>query len=361
MSGPFQTSPLSIIPKPGQPGKFRLVQNFSFPIIPNDRFPFPAINSYINPCNFPATWGKFSIVFLLTSCLPPGSEVATQDVAEAYRTVPLHPSQWPAAIVRTSPTHGCIDTCAAFGATPSAGIYGHVADAAAEIMRFHGISPLDKWVDDHIFFRVQLTHLTEYNNDRIAWHSEINQHSLQHQGGRIWFQGTQLQDGSHEEFNEDCSQPIANHAHASPRSDHDALFTYALSDINALSDELGIPWETSKDQPFAHSTIYIGFIWNLQDKTVSLTPTKLEKYLRAIDEWNARATHTLEDVQKIYGKLLHTASLIPAGRAYLTGFERMMAVCGKKPFLPHHPDKAIKDDLLWWRHIISTGKASCLI
>ena len=32
---PFQTSPLSIIPKPGQPGKFRLVQNFSFPIIPN--------------------------------------------------------------------------------------------------------------------------------------------------------------------------------------------------------------------------------------------------------------------------------------------------------------------------------------
>jgi hypothetical protein len=30
--GPFQSSPLSIIPKPGRPGKFRLVQNFSFPI-----------------------------------------------------------------------------------------------------------------------------------------------------------------------------------------------------------------------------------------------------------------------------------------------------------------------------------------
>ena len=29
--GPFQTSPLSLIPKPGHPGKFRLVQNFSFP------------------------------------------------------------------------------------------------------------------------------------------------------------------------------------------------------------------------------------------------------------------------------------------------------------------------------------------
>ena len=50
-----------------------------------------AINSYMNPHNFPATWGKFSMVFLLASCLPPGSEVATQDIAKAYQMVPLHP------------------------------------------------------------------------------------------------------------------------------------------------------------------------------------------------------------------------------------------------------------------------------
>lgn len=29
--GPFQSSPFSIIPKPGRPGHFRFVQNFSFP------------------------------------------------------------------------------------------------------------------------------------------------------------------------------------------------------------------------------------------------------------------------------------------------------------------------------------------
>ena len=32
--GPFQSSPLSLIPKPGCPGKLRLIQNFSFPIKP---------------------------------------------------------------------------------------------------------------------------------------------------------------------------------------------------------------------------------------------------------------------------------------------------------------------------------------
>ena len=38
-----------------------------------------------------------------------------------------------AAVVRTAHSQGCIDTCLAFGASPSAGVYGHVADAAAEI------------------------------------------------------------------------------------------------------------------------------------------------------------------------------------------------------------------------------------
>jgi len=150
--GPFQTSPLSLIPKPGRPRKFRLVQNFSFPSTPNSTHPSPSINSAINADKFPTTWGKFSTVYLLAARLPQGSEAATQDVAEAYRTIPLHHSQWPVAVVRTSYSEGCIDTCLAFGTSPSAGVYGHVADAAVEIFRYHGIGPLDKWVDDHIFF-----------------------------------------------------------------------------------------------------------------------------------------------------------------------------------------------------------------
>ena len=75
--GPYQSSPLSIIPKPGKPGKFRLVQNFSFPANPSPSNPSPSINSYIDATDFPASWGKFSIVYLLISRLPPGSELAT--------------------------------------------------------------------------------------------------------------------------------------------------------------------------------------------------------------------------------------------------------------------------------------------
>jgi len=133
--GPFQTSPLSIIPKPYKPDKFRLIQNFSFPRAHHTEYLNASINSHINANDFPTTWGKFSVIYLLISRLPPGSEAATRDIAEAYRTIPLHPSQWPAAVVRTSNDEFYVDTCTAFRATPSAGAYRHVADAGAEI--FH--------------------------------------------------------------------------------------------------------------------------------------------------------------------------------------------------------------------------------
>ena len=132
---PFQSSPLSIIPKSGCPGKFRLIQNFLFPLSPSPSHPNPSINSYINADDFSTTWGKFSVVYLLISCLPPGLEAATQDIAEAYHTIPLHQSQWPGAVVRISKSLGCIDMFTAFGATPSADAYSHLADAGYEVMR----------------------------------------------------------------------------------------------------------------------------------------------------------------------------------------------------------------------------------
>jgi len=83
--GPFQSSPFSIIPKTGKVGKYRNVQNYSFPIYPSPYFPNWSINSLVDSDSFPTTWGTFSLVSLLIHCLPPGSQLATRDVAEAYR------------------------------------------------------------------------------------------------------------------------------------------------------------------------------------------------------------------------------------------------------------------------------------
>ena len=90
--GPFQSSPFLIIPK-SMASKYRILQNFSYPLKPTSIFPNPSINSYINSNNYPTTWGTFSLISLLVHHLPPGSELATRDVSEAYCGVPLHSSQ----------------------------------------------------------------------------------------------------------------------------------------------------------------------------------------------------------------------------------------------------------------------------
>ena len=249
----------------------------------------------------------------------------------------------------------CIDTCVAFGASPSCGTYRQVANAGAEILQAKGIGPLDKWIDDHLFFHIPKSQLQQYNEARAEWHSDIMLTGPKHTASRVWYSGIEHMDGSSEEFNESCVFPIQDLADRSPRLKEDALFTYNFTDINEISRDLGIPWETSKDQPFVTSTIYIGFVWDLEQQTVTLTPSKIDKYINEIDEWLARPTHTLKHVQKLYGKLLHAASILPQGRAYLLGLEGMLATCAKRPFVPHRPDNKLDKDLIWWTEKLRSG------
>ena len=59
--------------------------------------------------------------------------------------------------------------------------------------------------------------------------------------------------------------------------------------------------------------------------------------------------HNLLEMQKLYGKLHHTTMVLPAGRAYLTGLEAMLATCSNRPFLPRSPPRDTPDDLEWWK------------
>lgn len=160
--GPFHSSPLSLLDKPGKPGKHCLVQNLSFPQKSTTRLSTPSINSYIDSNNYPCTWGTFNVICRTIWELPPGSEGACRDVAEAYRNIPLHPSQWPGVVVQIAPEVFALDTCVCFGLRSAGGIYGPVGDAAADIFRMSGIGPLSKWVDDHVLFRIMKVFCGQY-------------------------------------------------------------------------------------------------------------------------------------------------------------------------------------------------------
>jgi hypothetical protein len=203
-------------------------------------------------------------------------------------------------------------------------------------------------VDDHLFFRIKRSFLLEYNERRKAWSIDIAERGRHQHGGRLWYGGHVFEDGTIEEFDEDCRFPCKDLSRRSERSTEDALYTYNFDDIDFYSRQLGIPWELSKDRPFASITTYIGFDWDIEKYQVSLGLSKKEKYLRATESWLECATHTLEQVQKLYGKLLHACLVVPAGRAYLTELEAMLGIFHDSPFLPRSSPKGLRDDLEWW-------------
>ena len=311
--GPFQMSPLLLVPMTSKLGKYQAVHNFSRP-----HNPLPAIsciNSSINSDDFPCTWGTFPMVFLLVACLPPGSQASVRNVAEAYQTIPTLPSQWPGLVIHLQDDDQfAVNVCNNFGLMSAGGVYGMVADTGADIFCSSGISPLLKWVNDHIFFRILWEHLPEYNARQEEWKQDIQtQGGCRQTGSRIWYGGKNIPEGSSEEFDEDCSAIFADMAGSSSRSVQDQDFTYTDTDIDKISACLGIHWEPSKSIPFRTEVPYLGFCWDLQARVVHLLKEKKHKYLAAILEWESQCTHNLLDTQHLHRKLLHATLVLPAG------------------------------------------------
>ena len=160
------------------------------------------------------------------------------------------------------------------------------------------------------------------------------------------------------EFNEDAASLIWNYSNNSICSKIDSVFTYCDTDIDTLSEILGIPWEGSKSIPFGNSVPYLGFDWNLSTCTVSVMEGKKAKYKAVVKEWSLKLIHTLDEVQRLYGKLLHISLVIPAGCAYLTSLESMLELFTSNPFVPHHPSRDMAKDLSWWLDVLNHNQIS---
>ena len=121
-----------------------------------------------------------------------------------------------------------------------------------------------------------------------------------------------------------------------------------MEDIDNYSAHLGIPWQQPKDIPFSSKTTYLGFVWDLDAHTVALLDTKKAKYTKALDEWLRRHTHTLNELEQLYGKLLHASLVIPQGCAFITNLEAMFPLFHHELFKPQTLPWTVPDDLAWW-------------
>jgi hypothetical protein len=213
------------------------------------------------------------------------------------------------------------------------------------------MGPVTKWVDDFVFFRVRRGFLEDFNHLREGWSGLVDAvGGMRQVRGRIWYEGGYWPSGEVVELFEDCRFPVREQVGGIGGLEEG--YTYGMDDVDEFSSLLGIPWEVSKDQPFAFEGEYIGLRWDLQDKTVSLPDAKKGKYLDAIAEWQRKSTFSLLEVQQLYGRLLHATLVVPAGRARLTGLEAMLGLYSNRPFALRHPPSSVQRDLEWWSYVL---------
>jgi len=102
----------------------------------------------------------------------------------------------------------CIDTSTCFGISPSSGVYSSLADAGTDLFHSHGIGPLAKWVDDHIFFRILLKYLPGYNCQHAEHHTNLTVQGQRKDGGRLWYGGTTFSDGTLDEHSKTANSLV---------------------------------------------------------------------------------------------------------------------------------------------------------
>ncbi|GLB45192.1 putative DNA breaking-rejoining enzyme [Lyophyllum shimeji] len=292
--GPFRTSPLGIVEKAGSPGKFRAVQDLSF--AGDCGF---SINDCINKFDYQTSWGTAASVADLVAEAPPGTRAGSLDIVAAFRTCPVWPPHKKFFALRVRDVFFA-DHCCCFGCTSSGGCQGQVADCVLHILERKGFGPSRKWVDDIVQF----------------------------------------------------SYPSSGDG--TPQSPF--VYPYEINDIIAATADLGVPWHPDKLQQFGHTVVYLGFLWDLRLRTVSLPEHKRLKFKGKVDDFLATfsaARAPRKVAVSLHGSLSHISFVYPYSRSRLPNLSAFLASFGDRPFAPRYPSRSLVSDLRWWSSILA--------
>jgi hypothetical protein len=184
------------------------------------------------------------------------------------------------------------DNVFSFGARSAPGVFGRLADLIVHLLKFMSIDDIIKWVDDFVFFR--------YPNGKT--------------GGRF-------------------------------------IYKYDERVFFDVGEELGWIWEASKHTPFSFLFVYIGFCWDMENKTVALPETKRAKYVEMLGKWQVGVLVSRLDTETIVGTLNHCAFIVPQGRSHLVELYRFTAALSStsSPYIKFKITHKVATDITWWR------------
>lgn len=187
-----------------------------------------------------------------------------------------------------------------FGCVSSGGNHGKIADFTLDCWEAMGVGPAVKWVDDFVVFSCPIS-------------------------------------GSGTE-----ADPF--------------VYAYDLHRIKELVAPLNIPWHPTKGQEFAYCVLYLGFLWDLLRRVVSLSDEKRLKFKGRVDRFlhsfsNSRVD--LPTVLSISGSLSHIAFVYPLGRSFLSSLYAFTATFKENNFVRRYPPHSLLSDLAWWSRTLA--------
>ena len=128
-------------------------------------------------------------------------------------------------------------------------------------------------------------------------------------------------------------------------------------DFTSLSAAFGVNWKASKERKFAIIQRYIGLIWHLQNKTVSIPDDKRDAYLALIDSWLLPgAKFTAAEAARLHGKLVHASLIVRLGRPFIASISRF-ANTFKSDHARLQPPGPLLSDLKWYKSLLQAAPA----
>ena len=143
---------------------------------------------------------------------------------------------------------------------------------------------------------------------------------------------------------------IPNFSHHRPPS-----YSYSLDDIYNLATRLGWLWKKSKTRPFSPEFKYLGFTWNLNDKTVQISKSKKLRYLSKLKFWTPGQKFSRNETESVLGTLVHCSLALPDSCSHLPAISRFASSFNhfSSPFVRRSPNPSVLTDISWWRTRLS--------
>jgi len=114
---------------------------------------------------------------------------------------------------------------------------------------------------------------------------------------------------------------------------------------------LGLQEAAHKASPPAQQMVWLGFLLDTVDMTLSIPADKLRDIDSLLQQWNNRQNANRQQLQSILGKLFHVAQCVEPARKFLNRMLATLRACPQSGYISL--DEDFKKDLSWFRRYMA--------